>query len=146
MFYDFSLTIPPNTLKSAATEQKVKLTYGIIHRVEIEFPSGCAGLVHTQVYENSHQIYPTNPDGNISSDGRAIAFSDRYELFRMPYQVRLVGWNEDDSYPHTITFRFGIIPPESFIEYQRELTLVDKVKKAFGLPPQPYPPPVIPPR
>lgn len=110
MYYDFTLTIPANTLERSPEMDAVKLGYGIIHRVEIQFPSRCAGLAHVQVKEALHQAWPTNPDGNFSSDGYTISFRDHYRLTREPYILTLSGWNEDDSYPHTITFRFGLLP------------------------------------
>ena len=110
MFYDFSFTIPANTTEADPQELVCKLTYGIIHRVEIIFPSGCAGLAHLQIREGLHQYWPTNPDGAFNSNDERIEFSEYLELYRTPYELVLIGWNEDDTYPHTLEVRFGLLP------------------------------------
>ena len=131
MYYDFTLTIPANTTERALKKDTVKLTHGIIHRVEVEFPSGCGGLVHVKVLQALHQAFPTNPEGNFSSDGYTISFRDHYKLLSEPYQLTLSGWNEDDTYPHTITFRFGLLPPYILEPWLALTQLTDWLKKLF---------------
>lgn len=110
MFYDVSFTISANTAKSAPREERVKLTHGVIHRVEIGFPDNCAGLAHLQIREGGHQVWPTNPQGSFNTDGYTIVIDDYYELFEEPYTLTLVGWNLDDTYDHTLEVRFGVLP------------------------------------
>lgn len=110
MYYDVSFTIPANTAQASPTRQDVKLTRGIIHRVEIGFPGGCAGLAHLQIKRSVHQVWPTNPQGSFNTDGYVIPINEFYELFTEPYILTLVGWNLDDTYPHTLEVRFGILP------------------------------------
>ena len=109
MYYDYSFTIPANTTKSSPEELAVKLTHGIIHRVELGFPRGCAGLAHLQIRRGLHQVWPTNPQGSFNTDGYTIVFNEHYELFTEPYRLTLVGWNLDDTYNHTLEVRFGVL-------------------------------------
>lgn len=102
--------------------QQVKLTHGIIHRVEVGFPSGCAGLVHIQIKEGLHQRWPSNPEGSFNSDGYTIGFDEHLKFYEEPYILTLVGWNLDDTYDHIIEVRFGILPPEVLIS-ERSITL-----------------------
>lgn len=129
MYYDFSLTIPANTAAAAPTEQQVKLTHGIIHRVEIGFPAGCAGLVHLQIYEGGHQVWPTNKDGSFNTDNYTIPINDFYELFRRPHTLTLSGWNLDDTYGHTLEVRFGILPARVLLP---EETFIAAFKKLLA--------------
>lgn len=108
MIYAFRLTIPANTLETAPSRETVRLTHGIIHRLEIEFPAGCAGLAHCKILRGLHQVWPTNPDGDFASDDHAIAFDTDYPLTDLPTDLILVGWNVDDTFPHTLTFRIGM--------------------------------------
>jgi hypothetical protein len=110
VYYDVSFTIPANTAESAPQEEQVKLTHGVLHRVEIGFPSGCAGLAHLQLWRGGHQVWPTNPGGSFNTDDYTIPIDDYYELFEEPYILTLVGWNLDDTYNHTLEVRFGILP------------------------------------
>jgi hypothetical protein len=108
VFYEFPLTIPANTPATAPTQQTVELSPGTISRVELQFPRGCVGLVHVKVLHALHQVWPTNPDGDISSEGYNVAWSDDYDLSEPPFQFILSGYNLDDSFPHTIIFRFQL--------------------------------------
>ncbi len=129
MFYDFSFTIPINTTKDSPFRQNIKLTHGIIHRVEIGFPSGCAGLAHLRFKDGLHQLWPTNPDGDFNTDNYTIAFNEYHEFFRAPYILTLVGWNLDDTYPHTLEIRLGILPVEVLAP---EETFIQAFKKLLA--------------
>lgn len=136
MFYDFALTIPANTLESAALEDVVKVTHGVLHRVEIAFPAGCAGLAHLVILHREFQIYPTNPGGSFASDNYTIPIDDYYELFDVPYSLKLRGWNLDDTYPHTLTVRLGILLEDvaAHIYGRRKKVDRNQLYQAFGLP------------
>ena len=110
MFYDFSFTIPANTSRVDPAELDIKLTHGIIHKVDIRFPGGCDGLVHLQIKEGLHQHWPTNPDGSFNGDHFPIAFNEYLEFTRKPYILTLVGWSPGTTYPHTLEVSFGILP------------------------------------
>lgn len=133
MFYTISLPLPANTLKTAPVEVEARLTYGIIHQVEIEFPAGCAGLAHVAIDRFEHQVWPTNPDGSFASDDWVVTFDDRFELLDRPYIITLRGWNEDDTYDHTPIVRLGILLPENFPEYRKEAGILVKIAQLLGL-------------
>ncbi len=129
MFYDFSFTIPANTLKTNPQTLDCKLGHGIIHRVEIGFPAGCAGLVHCTTKEGLHQHWPTNPDGSFKTDGYTIAFNEHLKFTRKPYVLTLVGWSFDDTFPHTLEVRIGILPEEVLMP---EETFIQAFKKLLA--------------
>ena len=54
----------------------------------------------------------TNPDGAFNSNDERIEFSEYQEFYRAPFELVLVGWNEDDTYDHTLEVRFGVLPEE----------------------------------
>lgn len=108
MFYSFNLTIPANTDKINAVNQVCKLTYGIIRHVAIGFPPGPKGLAHIVIYRYEHQVWPTNTDGSFAWDNHTIEFTEEFDLTERPHTLSLRGWNEDDTYPHTITVRFEL--------------------------------------
>ena len=110
MFYNHELTIAANTDADSPVEELIKLTHGVITHVEVEFPPGCAGLVHAYIRQKLYQVWPSNPAGKFRTDGRAIVWAEYYELFDTPYEVIVGGWNTDDTFAHAITFRFEITP------------------------------------
>ncbi len=135
MFYDKTLTIPANTLEAGVVSEKLVCTHGVVHRVEVEFPKGCSGLAYFRVKVSEHQIWPTNPGEWFRSDDHAIGFNEYFQFYDSPYELKLEGYNLDDSYSHSITLRVGILP-RSVAEYvygkpsQREQ---DRLREAFGL-------------
>lgn len=110
MFYDTTLTISAGTAKTSPATEELHVTHGVIHRVEIEFPAGCAGLVFCTISHQEHQLWPTNPDGYFCSDDYVIAFDDYYEIFGAPYFLKLKGWSPGAYLSHTLKIRVGILP------------------------------------
>lgn len=133
MYHDVSFTIPANTAETVPEEQQVKLSHGIIHRVEVGFPRGCAGLAHLRIRDGLHQVWPTNPQGSFNSDDYTIPIDDRYELFDEPFILTLVGWNYDDTFDHTLEVRIGILPAEYFKPQDQVTPLLTKLLKAFRI-------------
>lgn len=133
MYYDFSFTIPANTAKASPQEQDVKLTHGIIHRLEIGFPRGCAGLAHFVIFEGLHQRWPTNPQGSFNTDGYTIAFNEHLPLLYEPYTLTLVGWNLDDTYDHTLEVRIGILSSKVPISEGPITLAVKRITGRLGL-------------
>jgi len=121
MIYAYSLVVPANTPSLSPVTHELRLARGIISRVEIEFPPGCAGLVMARVLYRERQIYPTNPEGYFRADGYTISFDDDRLINSTPYHVKLVAWSEDDTFPHTISFRFLVVHEVSVPSWLRRL-------------------------
>ena len=108
MFYRFTLTVPANTPESDPVRMTLPLTHGIIHRVEIGFPPGLAGLVHVAIYRFEHQLWPSNPGEWFAWDGYNIAFNEDYWLIEKPFELEVRGWSEDDTFDQPVIIRIGI--------------------------------------
>jgi hypothetical protein len=136
MFYDFALTVPRNTPESAPYILSAKLTRGIIHRVEIEFPRNCAGLVYVRILHLEHQLYPTNPGGAFRSDGYVVPIDDYYPLLTQPYGLKLIGWNLDDTWAHTPTVRIGVMSERVAAKIYGNVNALstEELLALFGLP------------
>lgn len=126
MFYDYSFTILANTTKKAPEEQEVYLPPGVIHRIEVGFPRGCAGLAHVTMRHGLNQLWPTNADGSFNFDGYTIVINEHYRIKTEPFILTLVGWNLDDTFPHTPEIRFGVLPTEIL---EPEATFIAAFKK-----------------
>ncbi len=133
MLYEFDLTIPANTTQAAPTTLEAHVSAGNVTQVEVQIPLGCKGLTHVQVLDSTHQLWPSNPDANIKGDDARIVWREDHDMDDFPYTLILRGWNEDDSYPHTITFRFAMLPP-SVKEAAREPSgLLGRIAEHLGL-------------
>ena len=119
MFYEFPVTVPANTLQSAPVTQVCKLTEGIVHYVEIEFPAGCADqlggagpLVHVQIRQPEATYLPTNPDSSFASDDHIIPIREYKALGEGNNVLKIYAWNDDDTYAHTVIVRIGVLSQE----------------------------------
>lgn len=112
MYYEQILLIPKSTPITAPASADLDVTSGNVQRVEVYFPPGCAGLAHLRIYYWGRQVWPSNPDSFFTGDGLAIVFDEDVDLVDPPYVFELVGWNEDDIYPHAPIVRMSIIPQD----------------------------------
>ena len=108
MFYEFALTVPANTAQAVPAELEMPLSPGTVVQVGVQFPRGCVGLVHVQVLDAEHQVWPTNLDGDIAAEGFTVSWPEDLDLADSPYTLTLRAWNDDDTFPHTVTFRFAL--------------------------------------
>ena len=133
MFYDFDIPIPANTAEDDPYQKELHLTKGVIHRVEIEFPAGCAGLAHLKILKFNAPLWPTNPEGSFHSDNHVIAFNEAYELSTWPYTLTVKAWNEDDTYQHTLKLRLGILPAELIIPEKGLRSILSRLARRLRL-------------
>ena len=133
MFYDFAITIEANTTEAEAKETRLELTWGIIHRIEVQFPIGTQALAHCRLLHRRAQKWPTNIDGSFASDGYVIPIDEHFDLTEPPHELTAICWNDDDTYPHTITIRIGILPPEVLTPLTGIGAMLKKFLKLVGI-------------
>ena len=114
MIYTIDFTIPKNTSKSSPKHTPLIISRGLVYRVEFQFPAGCAGLAGVIVSDGSFQIWPSSLGQWFHTDNHVIAFDDMYLKYNAPFQFDFWGYNEDETYPHTIYCRIGIADKEIF--------------------------------
>lgn len=133
MIYEWSIAVAANTTKANRDRKNITLPQGVIHRVNVIFPTGCAGLAHLIVRDGVSNVYPTNSDDSFNSDNEIIDFRD---FFKLPYKrnkLQIYTWNLDDTYAHTITLRLGVLPEEVLLPFKVWEALINSMKKLFGV-------------
>jgi hypothetical protein len=133
MFYEFAITVPANTASSAPKEEDLKVTNGIIHRIEVQFPIGTRALTHCRLEHHSFSELPTNPSGDFATDGYTIPIDEYLEFFSAPFVIKAVCWNDDDTYPHTLTIRIGILESKRVIMFMNILKGLTKFLQLVGI-------------
>lgn len=96
------LAIPKNTAIASYTSYVLPLPISQTHRLWIEFPKGCAGLVGFQLWRGIEQIFPLPAGVWLKSDGFTLNFAFSHWIDKEPYNVELRGYNLDDTYQHTL--------------------------------------------
>ena len=116
-------------MRSAPAELEVALSPGRLVAGSVQFPRGCVGLVHTRALRSRHQLFPTNIDGDVAGEGAIIPWEEDLVLEDDPYLLLLQGWSDDDSFPHTVTWRFNVLSMEGVLISRESATLEARLRR-----------------
>lgn len=137
MIYSHKITIAASKPASDPQHDVLKVTKGFVYKVEVHFPPGCAGLAHIAIFDGGFQCWPSTTGDSFNTDGYCISFDDSYLKLVAPYQFDIYGYNEDDTWPHTIQVRIGMVSSDLFIArflptvaYEELLNLIRAEEKA----------------
>jgi len=127
--YVFVLPIPANTAITSPVTTSLRIPKGDITEIRVVFPTGCANLAHVRIFALERQIYPSNLGGYYQGDGVFFLIRDRYPLPEFVQEVKVEGYNEDDTYQHTITVGMTVIASE---KARGVSSLGDVLRERFG--------------
>jgi hypothetical protein len=113
--YNVTLNVPASTAKSDPAELRVRLTVGLIVKVRVGFPDGCADLVHVAIVRGGHQVWPSNPDGDYAWNDYVYEIEASYVLDDQPLTMKIQAWNEDTANAHQVMVGFNMLPLEPTI-------------------------------
>lgn len=109
MLHSKHVTIPANTSASSPFRTTFKVNRGVIYRVWLSFPAGCAGLARIAIKHEGHPFLPVHEGDYIRGDGVNFEYPIFYEIESEPQQMTIVAWNLDELYEHTIDVQMLII-------------------------------------
>ncbi len=110
MLYAKHVTFPAGQTEATKTIKHFSINKGWIYRAWIIFPPGCAGLTKVRVEHQGHPIIPVNKSDYIKADNYTFELPMFFEVKSEPFLITFEGWNEDDTYDHTITLMFLVLP------------------------------------
>jgi len=131
--FEYTKTTTAGKTEATLQEWKLKLNAGIVHYVEIQFPAGCAGLVHVRLLHGIHPVIPMNADDDINGDNTTVPFKLFYPLGAADNVLRLQAWNEDEVHNHTISVRVSILREEDLNPWLVLERLVKILETLIGL-------------
>ena len=115
MLFETSITIPANTASTAPTTVILKIAHGIITKIMVRPRPGHAALAHCIILHHEHQIAPSTENMDFAGDTFPIDWEEYYESYQPPYELKIKGWNEDDTYQHTFDIFVAILPRKGII-------------------------------
>ncbi len=133
MYYDYAIVVPANTLAAAPVVERLKLTKGVIHRIEVGFPAGCQGMVYLALGNEGAQLWPLTRGCAFNAEDYNIPIDERYELAAAPFELEARAWSPGTSYQHTITVRVGVLSKETFEPSAKTLGGLDKLLQLIGV-------------
>ena len=120
-----AIRLAPLNNESTAALTDIMLVEGVVSYFEINYPDGCAGLVHTVVYHWDVKLWPSNETDTFTGNGIQIGFRPNYPLTRSPFTLTIKAWNTDDLYYHTPIYRLEL--------QEKGTTPLDQLKRLFLL-------------
>lgn len=131
MIYTGSITTDANTVEGAKEDVILKIVSGLIWMFEVDFPPGCCGLLHVQVFDGLYQVLPASTGESLHGDNVTAHFDDLYFKQIAPGELKIRTWNEDETWPHSIQVRVGLaatraemsryMPALSFEDFEKML-------------------------
>lgn len=120
MFTGWHVTIPANTKESGPYREVLHLSAGYIDYFAFWLYPESVGLTHFYIEHGSRKLYPFDPDEDFSTPGRLIEYRPDTKFDKLPYDLTLVAWNEDDMFSHDI-FVFVGLKEETLLSTFRRL-------------------------
>lgn len=110
MIYQFNISTLAGTSELSPKKTKLKLEKGIIHKLEVDFPSGSQHNLRLRILEGGHVAWPRNPSSDFRGDNVLIEFREHYPMTRDPLELWAHTWNTDDTNNHVLIIRIGMLP------------------------------------
>ena len=109
--YELKATVAKDVAEGAATSTAFTLAKGFISKVWLRFPSGPAGLLHIAFYNEATRLWPGIETQWFTGDNEVIEFETELDvpLVTTDYKVTIKGWNEDDSFEHSVLARIWVV-------------------------------------
>lgn len=96
------LSIPPSTTELAPTTKTLDLFNNSVRGIIVNVPDGHKYLARLRIETQGRRLIPDfNSDPWVRGNNNKIVFNLGVTLEGPPYKLTLIGWNEDDTYPHT---------------------------------------------
>lgn len=129
MLFTWDILVETGHTATNKKKQPLKVAHGIITFVSVQFPTGCHGMVHCKIFHFSHQIFPSVEDMSMIGDGAPVEWTEYYEMYQEPYELRAELWGVGCSYDHTVTIRVAVLPRKAVIA----TSIVDAMRSALGM-------------
>lgn len=115
MIYAAGITTPKDTPKTSLQKTTIRVTKGLVYKVEFYFPSGSAGLMGVAVFDGLFQVWPSNVGEFFLGEEQEIDFDDMYLKEAAPFEFQCYTYNTDDTHEHFVAVRIGMVSSEVFM-------------------------------
>lgn len=115
MIYLKQITTPAQTYRDNPMETVLPVSKGLVYKVELKFPAGSTGLLGVEIFDGSHQVWPSSPSQWFTGDDDVISYDDTYLKLSPPYELQIKTYNDDDYYDHLFILRLGLVSDKIFM-------------------------------
>ena len=129
MLFETSITIPITATQTNPTTVTMGIAHGIITKIMVRPRAGHQNLAHCVILHHEHQIAPSTEGMTLHGEFFPIDWEEYYESYQPPYELKIKGWNDDDTLPHTFSVYVVILPRKGIIA----TAIADAIKELFSL-------------
>lgn len=130
MIFVAAITTPQLTTKSAPKITQIPVVAGTINRILIFFPPGVNALAHIKLLWGLYQLFPSNDQADFAGGDVLIDWAEDVEIAAAPFALTAITWNDDDTYPHTITVHVVVQPSSPSNDITSVLAQVQQLQAA----------------
>ena len=131
MNFFFDIRIPYENKETNPHTEILKLSYGVITKVQIVIPDGHKGLAHLVLKYHESQLYPLSRGEDYHGDGIPVEFEDMFPLYVEPYELKAIGWSESVKYAHSFLVSVNVLRPEE-LGYKVPDTTIKAMEELIG--------------
>lgn len=129
MLFSKDITIPITATKASPTTVILPIAHGIITKIMVRPRAGHQNLAHCVILHHEHQIAPSTEGMDMHGEFFPLDWEEYYESYQPPYELKIKGWNDDETFAHTFTVYVVILPRKAVIS----LSIVDAIRDLFSL-------------
>ena len=115
MVYSKYISTPANTALASPVRTEIRVTKGLVYKVEFYFPPGPSGLMGAAVFDGLYQAWPSTVGEYFASDDETISFDDLYVKESPPFSFQCFTYNLDTAFAHSVGVRIGLVSDEAFM-------------------------------
>jgi len=93
---------------------RLRVTRGLVYKVELFFPRGSAGLLGAAIFDGGCSVWPSNVGEFFTGDDELISFDDLYLKEAAPYEFDIYTYNLDTEHNHAVDVRLGLVSKEAY--------------------------------
>ena len=110
MLFSADITVPIATLVTAEHVETLTLAPGVLSRIHVEFPPGCAELVGVRFMQAIHQVWPVSEGEYVAWDAGYLETVDELDLGPAPHRLEIHCVNYDSLNDHTVSVLCIVTP------------------------------------
>jgi len=109
MFYSYNITVLATTDEAAPKEETLYLSAGVIHQIDLAFPSTSDKDLYARIFHGGYQLVPTNRGAAIRADDTIISTREFYELTADMNELTVRAWTTADTGSLLLPVNIGIL-------------------------------------
>ena len=129
MIFETSITITAGKAKTDPKVEMLGIAHGIITKIMVRPRAGHQNLAHLVIMHHEHQIAPSTEGMDLHGEFFPIDWEEYYESYQPPYELKIKGWNDDDTYPHVFDIFVAVLPRKVVLA----LSIVDAITSFFKM-------------